>query len=154
MIDILSFLVFIQQICMQYHSVQYPTLLQIVKDYLAIQRLAVPSEQAFSDGEVTGISCHSSLKPKTFEALQFWRGHIITAMFWQLSKLSWLSYPSGGLLTNVAATKSRLFRILDATGSILGQIFRTRAQIEGIHVGYRKEKELYKLMSYSRSYFK
>jgi hypothetical protein len=58
----------------KYHSIQYPTLSRIAKDYLAIQGSAVPSERAFSGGGITGVPRRSSLKPTTFEALRLLKG--------------------------------------------------------------------------------
>ncbi|KIK36412.1 hypothetical protein CY34DRAFT_50618, partial [Suillus luteus UH-Slu-Lm8-n1] len=52
------------------HSVQYPTVSRIAKDYLAIQGSAVASERAFSSGGITGTAHRGSLQPTTFEALQ------------------------------------------------------------------------------------
>jgi hypothetical protein len=65
----------------QQHSVQYPTMAKISKDYLAIQGSAVASEHSFSSGEITGISQHNCLLPETFKALQllksaYCQGHI------------------------------------------------------------------------------
>ncbi|KIK32072.1 hypothetical protein CY34DRAFT_55025, partial [Suillus luteus UH-Slu-Lm8-n1] len=52
------------------HSIQYPTLSRIAKDYLAIQGSAVASERAFSSGGITGTARRNCLLPTTFEALQ------------------------------------------------------------------------------------
>jgi hAT family C-terminal dimerisation region len=66
---------------LKHHSIQYPTISRIAKDYLAIQGSAVASERAFSSGGVTGTVRRSCLKPTTFEALQllksaYRQGHI------------------------------------------------------------------------------
>ncbi|KAG2047071.1 hypothetical protein BDR06DRAFT_867089, partial [Suillus hirtellus] len=50
------------------HSIQYPTISCIAKDYLAIQGSAVASKHAFSSGGITGMARHSCLQPATFEA--------------------------------------------------------------------------------------
>ncbi|KIK36238.1 hypothetical protein CY34DRAFT_94733, partial [Suillus luteus UH-Slu-Lm8-n1] len=50
------------------HSIQYPTISRIAKDYLAIQGSAVASERAFSSGGITGTARRSCLQPATFEA--------------------------------------------------------------------------------------
>ena len=55
---------------LQHHSVQYPTLSSIARDYLAIKGSATPSERAFSSGGTTGTAKHNCLTPKAFEALQ------------------------------------------------------------------------------------
>jgi hypothetical protein len=65
----------------QHHSIQYPTISRITKDYLAIQGSAVASERAFSSGGITGTARRSCLQPATFEALQllksaYRQGHI------------------------------------------------------------------------------
>jgi len=65
----------------KHHSIQYPTISRIAKDYLAIQGSAVASEHAFSSGSITGTACCSCLQPATFEALQllksaYHQGHI------------------------------------------------------------------------------
>jgi len=52
------------------HSLQYPTLSRIARDYLPIQGSAVPSEQAFSSGGITSTIHRNSLMPSTFSALQ------------------------------------------------------------------------------------
>jgi hypothetical protein len=54
----------------QQHSLQYPTLARIARDYLAIQGSAVPSERAFSSGGLTATLRRNRLLPKTFENLQ------------------------------------------------------------------------------------
>ena len=55
---------------MQHHSVQYPTLSRIARDYLAIQSSATPLERAFSSGGTTGTAKRNCLTPEAFEALQ------------------------------------------------------------------------------------
>jgi len=65
----------------KHHSVQFPTLARIAKDYLAIQGSTVASERSFSSGGITGTTHRNSLLPKTFEALQllksaYCQGHI------------------------------------------------------------------------------
>jgi hAT family C-terminal dimerisation region len=65
----------------QQHSVQYPTMAKIAKDYLAIQGSAVASERSFSRGGITGTARRNCLLPETFEALQllksaYCQGHI------------------------------------------------------------------------------
>jgi hypothetical protein len=65
----------------QQHSVQYPTMAKIAKDYLAIQGSAVASERSFSSGGITGMARCNCLLPETFEALQllksaYRQGHI------------------------------------------------------------------------------
>jgi hypothetical protein len=65
----------------KHHSIQYPTISRIAKDYLAIQGSAVASERAFSSGGITGTARRSCLQPATFEALQllksaYRQGHI------------------------------------------------------------------------------
>ncbi|OJA09668.1 hypothetical protein AZE42_03662 [Rhizopogon vesiculosus] len=52
------------------HSLQYPTLAQIARDYLPIRGSAVLSEQAFSSGGNTSTIRRNSLVPSTFSALQ------------------------------------------------------------------------------------
>ncbi|KIJ35961.1 hypothetical protein M422DRAFT_105062, partial [Sphaerobolus stellatus SS14] len=52
------------------HSVEYPTLSRIARDYLAIQGSAVPCERCFSSSALTGTNRRNHLLPKTFEALQ------------------------------------------------------------------------------------
>ena len=63
------------------HSLQYPTLSRIARDYLPIQGSAVPSERAFSSGGITSTLRRNSLAPSTFSALQLLKaaynnGHI------------------------------------------------------------------------------
>jgi len=55
---------------LQHHSVQYPTLSRMARDYLAIQGSATPSERAFSSGGTTGTAKRNRLTPEAFEALQ------------------------------------------------------------------------------------
>ena len=55
---------------LQHHSVQYPTLSKMARDYLVIQGSATPSERAFSSGNITGTAKRNCLKPEAFEALQ------------------------------------------------------------------------------------
>jgi hypothetical protein len=50
----------------QHHSVAYPTLSRMARDYLAIQGSATPSEQAFSSGSITDQSQHNQLTPDIF----------------------------------------------------------------------------------------
>ncbi|KIM84713.1 hypothetical protein PILCRDRAFT_41555, partial [Piloderma croceum F 1598] len=52
------------------HTVQYPTLSHMARDYLAIQGLLVPSERAFSSGGLTATACRNRLSGEVFEALQ------------------------------------------------------------------------------------
>ncbi|KIK73746.1 hypothetical protein PAXRUDRAFT_177607, partial [Paxillus rubicundulus Ve08.2h10] len=52
------------------HSHQYPVLLQIAHDYLAIQGSSTAYEHAFSQGGLTVTVMHNRLSPKTVEALQ------------------------------------------------------------------------------------
>lgn len=52
-----------------------------MRDYLAIQGSATPSERAFSSGGITGCARRNRLKPKVFESLQLLKsayrnGHI------------------------------------------------------------------------------
>ena len=63
------------------HSGQYSMLSCMVQDYLAIQGTAVPLEQAFSSGALTGTQCCNHFTLQMFEALQilkstYWNGHI------------------------------------------------------------------------------
>jgi hypothetical protein len=65
----------------QHHSIQYPTISRITKDYLTIQGLAVASKCAFSSGGITGTARRSCLLPAMFKALQllkstYHQGHI------------------------------------------------------------------------------
>ncbi|KIK43880.1 hypothetical protein CY34DRAFT_803305 [Suillus luteus UH-Slu-Lm8-n1] len=46
-----------------HHSIQYPTIARIAKDYLAIQGSAVASERAFSSGGITGTTRRNCLLP-------------------------------------------------------------------------------------------
>jgi hypothetical protein len=55
---------------LQIHSLQYPTLTSIARDYLAIQGLATPSEHAFSNGSLTDTKQCNRLSPEVFEVLQ------------------------------------------------------------------------------------
>jgi hypothetical protein len=53
----------------------------MARDYLAIQGLAMPSEQAFSGGGITGTPSRNHLSVASFEALQLLKssyrnGHI------------------------------------------------------------------------------
>ena len=62
-------------------NTRYPTLRKIVRDYLAIQGSATPSECAFSSGGITGCSWWNWLQTNIFEALQllksaYQNGHI------------------------------------------------------------------------------
>ncbi|KAG2060651.1 hypothetical protein BDR06DRAFT_862326, partial [Suillus hirtellus] len=52
------------------HSLQYPTLACVVRDYLPIQGSAVPSECAFSSGGITSTLRHNALMSSTFSTLQ------------------------------------------------------------------------------------
>ena len=66
---------------LQHHSIQYPTLSRIARDYLAIQGSATPSERAFSSGGTTGTAKRNRLTPEAFEALQllksaYRKGHL------------------------------------------------------------------------------
>lgn len=54
----------------QLHSLQYPTLARVARDYLPIQGSAVPSERAFSSGGITSTLRRNALAPSTFSALQ------------------------------------------------------------------------------------
>ncbi|OJA09604.1 hypothetical protein AZE42_10263 [Rhizopogon vesiculosus] len=54
----------------RHHSIQYPSISRIAKDYLAIQGSAVASERVFSSGGITGTTRRNSLLPQTFETLQ------------------------------------------------------------------------------------
>jgi hypothetical protein len=54
----------------QIHSIQYPILAQMARDYLAIQGSLTPSERAFSNAALTDSKQHNWLAPDTFEALQ------------------------------------------------------------------------------------
>jgi hypothetical protein len=54
---------------LQHHSIQYPTLSRMARDYLAIQGSATPSERAFSSGGTTGTAKRNRLMPKAFEGL-------------------------------------------------------------------------------------
>jgi len=63
---------------------QYPTLSWIARDYLAIQGSAVPSECAFSSGDLTATLRWNKLSAKSFECLQFLKsayrnGHVAAA---------------------------------------------------------------------------
>ena len=63
------------------HTVQYPTLSRMARDYLAIQGSAVPSERAFSSGGLTATARWNRLSGEVFEALQILKsgyrnGHI------------------------------------------------------------------------------
>jgi hAT family C-terminal dimerisation region len=63
------------------HSLIYPTLSRIARDYLAIQGSSTPSERAFSSGGLTGTKLRNRLAPEIFEALQILKsgyrsGHI------------------------------------------------------------------------------
>jgi hypothetical protein len=55
---------------LQIHSLQYPILASIVRDYLAIQGLATPSERAFSNESPTDMKQCNRLSPEVVEALQ------------------------------------------------------------------------------------
>ena len=55
---------------LHHHSIQYPTLLRIARDYLAIQGSATPLERAFLSG---GTAKHNCLTPEAFEELQLLR---------------------------------------------------------------------------------
>ncbi|KAG1805105.1 uncharacterized protein HD556DRAFT_1437268 [Suillus plorans] len=56
------------------HSLQYPTLARIARDYLPIQGSSVPSEQAFSSGGITSTIRRNALVTDTFTALQLLKG--------------------------------------------------------------------------------
>lgn len=56
------------------HSLQYPTLARIARDYLPIQGSSVPSEQAFSSGGITSTIRRNALATDTFTALQLLKG--------------------------------------------------------------------------------
>ena len=63
---------------------QYPTIAQIAKDYLAIQGSAVPSERAFSSSALTATVRRNCLLSNTFGQLQllksaYCEGHISAA---------------------------------------------------------------------------
>lgn len=63
------------------HSLQYPTLSKIARDYLAIQGSAVSSERAFSSSAITTTARRNCMLPTTIEALQLLKsgyreGHI------------------------------------------------------------------------------
>ena len=55
---------------LQHHSIQYPTLSRMARDYLAIQGLATPSKRAFSSGGTTGTAKRNHLMPEAFKGLQ------------------------------------------------------------------------------------
>ena len=66
---------------LQQHSMQYPTVAQIAKDFLAIQGSAVPSERAFSSSALTATARHNHLLSETFSQLlllksAYCKGHI------------------------------------------------------------------------------
>lgn len=66
------------------HSMQYPTLARIAKDYLAIQGSAVSLERAFSSSGITTTARRNRLLPETIKALQllmsgYGEGHISAA---------------------------------------------------------------------------
>ncbi|KAG2051505.1 hypothetical protein BDR06DRAFT_854678, partial [Suillus hirtellus] len=52
------------------HSLQYPTLACIARDYLPIQGSSVPSEQAFLSGGITSTVRCNGLAALTFSSLQ------------------------------------------------------------------------------------
>jgi len=69
---------------LQQHSMQYPTVARIAKDFLAIQGSAVPSERTFSSSSLTATACHNHLLSETFGQLQllksaYRKGHISAA---------------------------------------------------------------------------
>ena len=69
---------------LQQHSMQYPTVAWIAKDFLAIQGSAVPSECTFSSSAFTATACHNHLLSETFSQLQllksaYHEGHISAA---------------------------------------------------------------------------
>ena len=69
---------------LQQHSMQYPTVARIAKDFLAIQGSAVPSERAFSSSALTATACRNRLLSETFGQLQllksaYRKGHISAA---------------------------------------------------------------------------
>ena len=69
---------------LQQHSMQYPMIAQIAKDYLAIQGFAVPSEHAFSSSVLMATVCCNCLLSNTFGQLQLLKsayreGHISAA---------------------------------------------------------------------------
>jgi len=85
---------------LQHHSIQYPTLARIARDYLAIQGLATPSERAFSSGGTTGTAKRNRLTPEAFEALQLLKS----------------AYRNGHLAADKEADKHSLF-LIDFTES-------------------------------------
>jgi hypothetical protein len=69
----------------QLHSLQYPTLARVARDYLPIQGSAVPSERTFSSAGITLTLCRNALAPSTFSALQLMKaayknGHVSAAV--------------------------------------------------------------------------
>ena len=70
-----------ENITLQKHSIQYPVLAQMARDYLPIQGSATPSERAFSSASLTDSKQRNRLAPDTFKALQvlksaYRHGHI------------------------------------------------------------------------------
>jgi len=60
---------------------QFPTILCMAWDYLAIQGFSMPSEQAFSSGGLIATTRHNRLLTESFESLQllksaYQNGHI------------------------------------------------------------------------------
>jgi hypothetical protein len=77
----LIFSIDVQLMDCQQHSLQYPILACIARDYLAIQGSATPSERAFSSGALMDTKRCSRLTLPVFEALQILKsayrnGHI------------------------------------------------------------------------------
>jgi hypothetical protein len=52
------------------HMVWYPILSHMAHDYLAVQGFTVPSERAFSSGDLTATACRNRLSGEILEALQ------------------------------------------------------------------------------------
>ena len=82
---------------LQRHSIQYPTLSRIARDYLAIQGSATPSERAFSSGGTTSTAKRNRLTPEAFEALQllksaYHNGHLATDKEAQKHSLSLIDF--------------------------------------------------------------
>ncbi|KIK79802.1 hypothetical protein PAXRUDRAFT_767957, partial [Paxillus rubicundulus Ve08.2h10] len=76
------------------HSHQYPVLLQIACDYLAIQGSSTASEHAFSQGGLTVTVMHNRLSPNTVEALQILKnGYSSGTMSASIEALEWKDKP-------------------------------------------------------------
>lgn len=78
----------------QLHSLQYPTLSRIARDYLPIQGSAVPSERAFSSGGITSSTLRRNLlAPSTFGALQLLKAAYKNAHISAVSEAQSYAYP-------------------------------------------------------------